>query len=68
MTLDQLFAAQIVARQVASLLAQSTLFDDRLRGDPGMVGTGYPQRLESLHAMPTHLDVLQGVVQCVSEM
>ena len=63
---DQLFAAQVVARQV--LLFLQPPLDDRLRGDAGVVRARHPQRLEALHAFHADQDVLQGVVQGVPQV
>ena len=44
------------------------LDDLRLGGDGGVVGTGQPQRLIALHPAPAGEDVLQGVVQRVTDV
>ena len=42
--------------------------DDVLGGDAGMVGTWNPQGSESLHALATNDDVVEGVVEGVAEV
>ncbi len=64
--LDQLLAAELVARQV--LLLFEPLFDDGLRGDSGVVGAGHPQRDHARHARAADEDVLAGVVQGMAEV
>jgi hypothetical protein len=43
-------------------------FDDHLRGDACMVGSGLPKRVKAAHAMPTHQNVLQRVVERVAHV
>ncbi len=58
-------AAELMA--VGALAAQLAL-NDVLGGDSGMVGARHPQRVVALHPAHPHDHVLQGDVQCVSQM
>ncbi len=49
-------------------LSHELLFDDVLSRNAGMVGTGEPERIPSLHAPPPDEDVLQRMVQCMADM
>ncbi len=59
-------AAQVVPR-LAFFFPQPP-FDDRLRGDAGVVGAGHPERVEALHPLHANQDVLQRVVQGVAQV
>ncbi len=62
----QFLTAQVVTR-LTFLLEQPPL-DDGLRRDTGMIGAGQPERIKALHALETNQDVLQCVVQGVTQM
>ena len=63
--LDEPFPPQFVA---GCALGQELALDDVLRGDPGVVGARLPQGGVAPHAMPADEDVLQRVVQGVTEV
>ena len=44
------------------------LLDDRLGGDPGVVGAGHPEGVEPLHPPPADQDVLDRVVQRMAQV
>ena len=60
------FTAEVVAMLDDTLLFEG-LFDDVLRGDAGVVGTGEPEDFFPQHAGAAGEDVLDGVVQDVAE-
>ena len=60
------FPADVMTR-LALLLFEAT-FDDCLRGDARMVGSGHPERVEALHPFHPDDDILQRIVQCMSKM
>ena len=63
--LDELLASE---RFPGKSLGHQLFLDDVLCGDPGMVGSWEPQCVPSLHATPADQDVLQGMVQGVTDM
>ena len=62
---DERVATEVAAR-FAFLLQR--FFDDVLGGDAGMVGSRNPQDVASLHASPTHKNILHGVVERVAHV
>ena len=50
------------------LLLQQPLLDDRLGGDPRVVGAGHPEGVVPLHPPPADQDVLQRVVERVPQV
>ncbi len=64
--LDQLFAPEIMPRLIFQFLQSP--FDDRLRGNSRMIGARHPQGLKATHAMPANADILQRIVQCMSQV
>jgi hypothetical protein len=56
----ELLAARPLLRQLS--------FHHDLRGDPRVVGTGQPQRVEPLHAPPADDEVLEGELQRVTDV
>ncbi len=58
---DESLAADVVAGE--PLFFVHPAFDDRLRGDAGMIGAGHPEGLESLHPLPAGDEILTGAVQ-----
>ena len=63
---DKLFATEVVARLAFVFL--EPLFDDGLSGDPGMIGSGHPERIKSLHPLHPNQNVLQRIVERVAKM
>ena len=63
MRVDQLLAAQVVAGLL--FLFEQPPFDDRLRGDAGVVGAGHPHGVVALHPLRANENVLQRVVERV---
>ncbi len=61
--LHQRLASQIMA--CLFFLLEDEAFDDRLGGDPGVVGARHVKCVEALHAPPADEHVLQGVVERV---
>ena len=59
--LDEGFAPDVVPRQ--PLLFKHPFFDDRLRGDPRVIGPRHPERFVALHPSPPSQQVLQRAVQ-----
>jgi hypothetical protein len=55
-------------RPPLALLLEEPLFDDRLRGDPGVVGAGHPEGIETAHPVVTDEDILQRVVERMTQM
>ena len=45
-----------------------TTFDNGLGGDPGVVGSRHPQRVEALHPLHANHDILKRVVQGVAQV
>jgi hypothetical protein len=64
--LDQGVAAEVVATLAFVLL--ETFLDDRLGGDPGMIGAGQPERVVPAHAVPTDENILERIVEGVAEV
>src|SRR5262249_34897555 len=64
--LDQLFAAEVVARLL--LLLKDQPFHRRLRGDAGVIGAGPPLGGGPLHAWAADEQVLVGVVEGVAHV
>ena len=62
---DEGLPAEVLA--ALALLAQR-LLDDILRGDARVVGAGDPAGVVAAHAVPTHKDVLDGLVQRVAHV
>ena len=60
--LDELFAPETVARLAQGI---QLALHDHLRGDPGMVRAGLPERVEARHAVIPGQAVHQGVVEGV---
>ena len=65
-TIHERRAAEIVA--ILLLLLQQPLLDDGLGGDSGVVGAWHPEGLVSLHATPSDEDVLDRVVEGMSQV
>ena len=64
--LDECFAAEVVAGFVFVFFEAT--FDNGLSCDPGVVGSRHPQRVEALHSLHANDDVLQSVVQRVTQV
>ena len=60
---DEALAAEIVTCLAFEL--EEPLLDDRLRRDPGVIGSGLPERVLAHHAMPSDEEVLHHVVHRV---
>ena len=65
---DQL--QEVVAGEIGAALAVlgQFAFHHHLRGDPGMVGAGLPERVMPLHPVPARQHILQRVVEGVAHV
>jgi hypothetical protein len=59
-------ATQLVA--ALAFLGQQPPLDDSLRGDPRMIGAGHPEGVVALHAAHADQDVLQRIVEGMSQV
>ena len=50
------------------LFLEQPLLDDRLGGDPGVVGAWHPETVISLHPPPADQDILKRVVQRMAQV
>jgi len=62
---DEFFAAHFAAG--FAFFFQFAL-DDRLGGDPRMVGSRQPQHVKTAHALPAHQSILNGVIKRVTQV
>ena len=63
---EEFFAGKIFAP--FARLGDEIAFDDSLRGDAGVVGSGDPEGLKAAHPLPADQDVLQGVDKGMAHM
>ena len=65
-SLDQSLTAQVVPCLL--LFFQQPLFDNRLGSDSRVVGAGHPKDVIALHPPPADQDVLQRIIESVSQV
>lgn len=64
-TFDELLAAEVVA---SLTLPGDFAFDDVLGRNSRMVSAGHPQRIVALHTACTDNDIVQRIVECMTEV